>query len=161
MGGSEAVLELESTKALAATLSDCVDTDPWAELVLFWQTSDLIQVIFHSGTWAHTAESTFWCLTHSSSRAFYMHMAFWKSSLVHPNDSPKARFHHSVKTTRPNCFRSAGNMFVTGKATVVAMGAWIYKLITVDNIPKSTVMLEWMAFPNCAGIHTFFCAHNF
>lgn len=35
MGGSEAVLELGSTKALAATLSDCVDTDPWAELVLF------------------------------------------------------------------------------------------------------------------------------
>jgi len=35
MGVSEAVLELKSTKALAATLSDCIDTNPWAELVLF------------------------------------------------------------------------------------------------------------------------------
>lgn len=32
---SEAVLELKSAKALAAaTLSDCIDTDPWTELVL-------------------------------------------------------------------------------------------------------------------------------
>lgn len=45
-------------------------------------------------------------------------------------------------------------MFVTGKAAVLAMGAWIYKVIIVDSVPKPTVMSEWMALPNCAGIHT-------
>lgn len=52
-------------------------------------------------------------------------------------------------------------MFVTGKATVVAMGTWIYKVISVDNVPKPTVMSERMALPNCAGIHTSFRAHDF
>lgn len=52
-------------------------------------------------------------------------------------------------------------MFVTGKAAVVAMGAWIYKVISVDSVPKPTVMSEWMALPNCAGIHTSFSAHDF
>lgn len=52
-------------------------------------------------------------------------------------------------------------MFVTGKAAVLAMGAWIYKVIIVDSVPKPTVMSEWMALPNCAGIHTSFCAHGF
>lgn len=47
-------------------------------------------------------------------------------------------------------------MFATGKATVVAMGTLIYKVFTADNIPKPTVMFVWMAFLNCAGLHTSF-----
>jgi len=52
-------------------------------------------------------------------------------------------------------------MFATGKATVVAMGTRIYKVISIDNIPKPPVTFEWMAFLNRAGIYTPFCAHNF
>lgn len=55
-----------------------------------------------------------------------------------------------------NCSKSPGNMFVTGKAAVLAMGDWIYKVIRVDNVPKPTVVSERMALPNCAGIYTSF-----
>lgn len=58
-----------------------------------------------------------------------------------------------------NCSKSPGSMFVTGKAAVLAMGAWIYKVISADSGPKPTVASERMGTSKpCWDIHILLCS---
>lgn len=44
-------------------------------------------------------------------------------------------------------------MFGTGKATVVAMSTWVFKVVSTDNIPN-TIMVGWIVSQQLGNAHT-------